>query len=131
MGTIVKRSRKDASVASLAQIVIKRSGKIILHENKTFERRSTASAWLSQREEHLPEALEVELQSKSNDNQAPALSDAIDRYIRESNRKIGRTKTQVLKSIKDFDIADKACASITSTDIVAFAREKLDTGVQP
>jgi integrase len=133
MGTIVKRSRKDGSVAWLAQIVIKRGGKIILRENKTFERRSIASAWLSQREEHLgqPEALESALQTKSNDNRVPTLADAIDRYVRESNKKIGRTKTQVLKSIKDFDIADKPCASITSTDLVAFAREKLETGVQP
>lgn len=133
MGTIVKRSRKDGSVAWLAQIVIKRGGKIILRENKTFERRSTASAWLSQREEHLgePGALESVLQTKSNDNWVPTLGDAIDRYVRESNKKIGRTKTQVLKTIKDFDIAGKPCASITSTDIVAFAREKLETGVQP
>jgi integrase len=133
MGTIVKRSRKDGSVAWLAQIVIKRGGRILLRENKTFERRSTASAWLKQREEHLgqPGTLESELEAKSNDNRIPKLSDAIDRYIRESNKKIGRTKTQVLKSIKDFDIADKTCASITSTDIVAFAREKLETGVQP
>lgn len=120
-------------MAWLAQIVVKRKGTIVLRENKTFERRSTASAWLSQREKHLgqPGALESELQTKANDNRAPKLSDAIDRYIRESNKKIGRTKTQVLKSIKDFDIADKACASITSADIIAFAREKLETGVQP
>ena len=133
MGTIVKRSRKDGSVAWLAQIVIKRGGRILLRENKTFERRSTASAWLKQREEQLgqPGALESELEAKPNDNRIPKLSDAIDRYIRESNKKIGRTKTQVLKSIKDYDIADKTCASITSTDIVAFAREKLETGVQP
>lgn len=44
---------------------------------------------------------------------------------------MGRTKAQVLRSIRDFDIADKTCASITSADIVAFAREKLETGVQP
>ena len=43
MSTIVKRSRKDGSLAWLAQIVIKRGGKI-LRENKTFELRSTANA---------------------------------------------------------------------------------------
>ena len=133
MGTIVKRSRKDGSVAWLAQIVIKRGGKIILRENKTFELRSTANAWLSQREDRLgqPGALEAALKSRSSGNQDPTLSDAIDLYIRESNKKIGRTKAQVLRSIKDFDIADKTCASITSADIVAFAREKLESGVQP
>jgi hypothetical protein len=33
MGAIVKRSRKDGSVAWLAQIVRKRGGKIVLREN--------------------------------------------------------------------------------------------------
>lgn len=133
MGTIVKRSRRDGSVAWLAQIVIKRGGKIVLRENRTFERRSTASAWLSQREDRLeePEGLEFALQTKSNDGRVPTLADAIDRYVGESNKKIGRTKTQVLKTIKQYDIASKPCNSITSTDIVAFAREKLETGVQP
>ncbi|MEM8693376.1 MAG: hypothetical protein AAGG57_16010 [Pseudomonadota bacterium] len=32
-------------------------------------------------------------------------------------------------SIKEFDIADKHCAEIDSADIVAFAHEKLETGV--
>ncbi|MFK7792880.1 MAG: site-specific integrase [Devosiaceae bacterium] len=133
MGTIVKRTRKNGSVAWLAQIVIKRGGRIVLRENKTFERRSTANAWIASREDHLaePGVLETRLVSDLSDKRLPTLSDAIDRYIQESNKKIGRTKTQVLKSIKDFDIADKPCASITSTDIVTFAREKLDTGVQP
>lgn len=133
MGTISKRSRKDGSVAWLAQIVIKRSGKIVLRENKTFERRSKAAAWITQREEHLkePGALDAELRPKAANGRSPTLSDAIDQYVRESHKQMGRTKAQVLRAIKGFDIADKPCDSISSTDIVAFAREKLDTGVQP
>ena len=120
MGTIVKRSRKDGSVAWLAQIVIKRGGKIVLRENKTFELRSTANAWLSQCEDRLgqPGALEAALKSKSSGNQDPTLSDAINLYIRESNKKIGRTKAQVLRSIKNFDIAEallhKSCEGFIS-----------------
>jgi integrase len=133
MGSISKRQRKNGSVAWLAQIVIKRDGRIVLRENKTFERRSTASAWIKHRQEHLsqPEAVEAACLSQSNNGRTPTLADAIDRYIRESNLKMGRTKIQVLRSIKDFDIADMNCDSIRSSDIVAFAREKLDTGVQP
>ncbi|WP_419695430.1 hypothetical protein ACN2CC_02185 [Mesorhizobium muleiense] len=81
---------------------------------------------------------QVQVSVKSDETPHPAIAASHQRnfavirwYFRESNKKIGRTKTQVLKSIKDFDIADMACASITSTDIVAFAREKLETGVQP
>lgn len=133
MGTILKRSRKDGSVAWLAQIVIKRAGTIVYRENKTFERRTSASSWIKQREESLKEdeALNAEIAAKSNNGRVPTLADAIDRYIRDSRKEMGRTKAQVLKSIKEFDIADKPCNAISSTDIVAFAREKLETGVQP
>ena len=37
----------------------------------------------------------------------------------------------MLKSIKEFDIANKLCAQIDSADIAAFAKEKLNTGVSP
>ena len=46
----------------------------------------------------------------------------IDRYIAESKRDIGRTKTQVLRTIKTFDIAEMKCSEITSADIVSFAQ---------
>ena len=37
----------------------------------------------------------------------------------------------MLKSIKEFDIANKLYVEIDSADIVAFAKEKLKTGVAP
>jgi hypothetical protein len=51
--------------------------------------------------------------------------------VEDSAKAIGRTKAQVLKSIKEFDIANKLCAQIDSADIVAFAKEKCKTGVAP
>jgi hypothetical protein len=50
------------------------------------------------------------------------LRDVIGRYINES-AKIGRTKKQVLRTIKDkHDIADVKCPKIRSEDVVAIAR---------
>jgi hypothetical protein len=46
----------------------------------------------------------------------------IDRYVAESQKKIGRTKAQVLRTIKTHDIAELRCSEITSADIVSFAR---------
>ena len=132
MGTIIKRRRKNGTIAWLAQISVMRQGKVLLRESQTFERRSTAAAWIENREESLarPGALDA-LNSQPKSKKTPTLADAIDRYVGESNKQIGRTKTQVLKSIKTFDIADQHCDAITSADIVEFAQEKLDTGVQP
>ena len=132
MGSIIKRKRKDGSVAWLAQIAIRRDGKTVLRENRTFERRSVAAAWIEKREEDLakPGALDA-LPEDGQKRKDVTLGDAIDKYIEDSAKGMGRTKAQVLKSIKDYDIANKSCASIGSTDLVAFAKEKLKTGVAP
>jgi integrase len=116
MGTIIERTRKDGSTAYLAQILLKRKGQIFHRESQTFDRKQAAKAWLSRRETELatPGAL-----SKTAD---PKLSEVIDRYIKDSVSEIGRTKAQVLKTIKDFDIADRKCSEIKSPALVEFAR---------
>ncbi|WP_395451108.1 tyrosine-type recombinase/integrase [Aminobacter sp. UC22_36] len=127
MGTINERKRKDGTSAYLAQIVIKRDGKIVHRDNRTFDRRQAAAAWLEKRETELakPGALE---QIKAGD---PTLDKVIDRYIEESEKEIGKTKAQVLRAIKEFPIAKMHCSQIGRAEIVEFAQEKLATGVEP
>ncbi len=119
MGTVVPRKRSDGSTGYQAQLLIKRAGKIVHRENRTFDRQQAASAWLEKREKELakPGALE-RLEAPD-----PTLTAVIDRYTDESIKKIGRTKAQVLRAIKNYDIANKRCSEITSTDVVAFANE--------
>jgi integrase len=119
MGTVAPRKRSDGSLAYQAQLLIKRTGKIVHRENRTFDRRQAASAWLEKRENELakPGALE-RLEAPD-----PTLSIVIDRYTDESIKTIGRTKAQVLRAIKNYDLANKRCSEITSTDVVAFANE--------
>jgi integrase len=116
MGTIISRKRKDGTTGHTAQIVVKQKGAIVHREARTFDRRQAAKAWLARRETELatPGALER--------RPDPPLGQVIDRYIAESKRQIGRTKAQVLATIKTYDIADLTCSKITSADIVAFAR---------
>jgi integrase len=120
MGHIILRKRQDGSTGYTVQIVIKKDGKVAHREGKTFDRRQAANAWMARREDELskPGALERERQ-KEND---PKLRDVIDKYIAESEREIGRTKAQVLRTIKDHDIADLRCSHIASTDVVSFAQ---------
>ena len=56
-------------------------------------------------------------------SKARTLSAAIDRYITESVKEIGRTKAQVLRSIREYDIADMPCNEIRSHHIVQFAKD--------
>ena len=55
MGTIITRKRKDGTTAFLAQILIKRRGKIVFRQSETFDRRQAARAWLARRETELSE----------------------------------------------------------------------------
>src|SRR3954471_19135647 len=107
MGTIISRNRKDGTTGHTAQIVIKQRGAIVHREARTFDRRQAAKAWLARRETELatPGALER--------RPDPSLGQVIDRYIAESKKQIGRTKAQVLATIKTYDIADLTCSKIT------------------
>lgn len=94
--------------------------------------RETAATWIEKREKDLAEPGTLEnLPVGETRRREVTLCDAIDKYVEDSAKAIGRTETQILKSIKEFDIANKLCAQIDSGDIVAFAQEKLKTGVSP
>ncbi len=121
MGTIVERPRKNGSTAYLAKISIMRDGKIVHRENKTFDRRPAASAWIEKREAELSRPGEIERSRGSK----PTLLDAIVRFMDDSEKDLGRTKRQVLNTIKALPIAQMPCDEIASQDIVSFAKQLL------
>jgi len=120
MGTVTTRYRDDGSPAYRAQIRIKVKGKVIHQETQTFDRRQAANAWMARRETELREPGALE-RARGADTDPP-LRQAIDLYVKENERTIGRTKTQVLRSIKSYDIAEMRCSKITSADIVQFVK---------
>jgi hypothetical protein len=127
MGTIVARKRKDGSTGYTAQILRKKKGAIILREAQTFDRRQAASVWLKRRETELSEPGAID-RAKVPEK---SLANAIDRYIAESRKVIGKTKAQVLAWIKGHDIANMDCGEVRSQQIVDFANELLAGGRQP
>jgi integrase len=118
MGTIVQRKRNDGSTGYMAQVRVKRKGRVVHAETKTFDRKQAANAWVARRETELREPGALERLQQED----PPLSVVIDRYVAESKKEIGRTKAQVLNTIKGHDIAAMKCSEIGSDDIVAFAR---------
>jgi integrase len=120
MGHIAIRKRQDGSNGYTAQVVIKRNGAVIHREAQTFDRRQAANAWMVRRENELSKPGAIERQRQADND--PRLGDVIDRYIAESERQVGRTKAQVLRSIKGYDIAEMRCSHITSANIVTFAQ---------
>lgn len=127
MGTIVARKRADGTTGYTAQIVRKKGGKIIHREAQTFDRKQAADSWIKRRETELDQPGAIE-RARLPDR---SLGDAIDRYTAESRKAIGRTKAQVLASIKQYDIANMDCAEIRSEHIVGLAQQLHAGGRQP
>lgn len=116
MGSILSRKRKDGSFGHTAQIRLKAGGKVVHTESKTFDRIPAANAWLKKRETELaqPGAL-----VKPTD---PLFKDVIDQYNLEKVREHGKTKTQVLNTIRRADIGELRCSEINSQVLVKFAQ---------
>ncbi len=129
MGTITERRLKDGSIVYTAQIRIMRDGRKA-SASSSFESLPAAKAWLLRKEAELkkPGGFErIERQRLGG----TTLAEAIDTYMRTSTKRPGKTKAQVLQSIKAFDIASLPCASVTSQRLVAFAQELFDGGRKP
>lgn len=124
MGTIVTRKRGNGSTAYMAKIRVKRDGEIIHRETETFDRRPAAAAWIAKREEELAKPGGIE-RAKIAEND-PLLTDVIDKYIEESEKEIGKTKAQVLRTIKTYPIAKLRCSEIGSETISSFATSLKD-----
>lgn len=121
MGTIVPRKRQDGSTGYTAQIRIKRKGVVVHSEAQTFERRAVAVAWLKRRETELaqPGALD---RRQADD---PTFAEVIDRYLDTDQKGVGRTKGQVLRSLKAMPIGALRCSEIEAQHWTAMA-EGLD-----
>ena len=107
-------------MAYLAKIAIMREGVVVLREARTFDRRPAARTWLDTREKAL--AVPGALDRAKADQNDPPLSVVIDRYIDESEKAMGKTKAQVLRSIKAHAIAKKKCSMVDSAELCDFAK---------
>lgn len=118
MGTIKERKRKDGTSAFLAEIVIKKAGKVVHREAKTLDRRPAAVLWLERREAELKSPGGLERAKRPSGT----LADAIRKYSQDVTR-IGRTKDQVLRAVLEYDIAQKPLSELRPDDLVSLARE--------
>lgn len=115
MGTIVERPGAKGKIAYSAQISIMRDGSIIHREAKTFYARDIAQGWIDKREKEL--AVPGALDRAKSDHNDPILADIIQRFTDESVKAVGRSKSQVLRAIKDSAIGKKRGSKIGSAEI--------------
>lgn len=123
MASIQERTRADGTRIYLAQIVIKRQGRFVFRESRSFEKRRLAEAWAKRRRSEAMAALDAGLDPQQIRKPVVRLKDAIERYTADFHGRIGRTKTQVLRTILDYDIADFPVTELQSHHYVDFARD--------
>lgn len=119
MGTITPRRRQDGTTGYTVQIRVKRKGQIVHSESETFDREQAARLWMAKRETALnaPGGLD---KAKVKD---PPLAEVIEQYERETKRDVGRTKKQVLKTIRESDLGKRRCSEATSQVLVEWAQD--------
>ena len=125
LGTITERPRADGTTAYKVEIVIRQDGKRRKF-SQTFSKLIIAQRWMKKKETELRKTGGIERE----DAKIQTLSMAIDLYV-ESNQQIGRTKAQVLRSIKEYPISSMAADKIAASHIIAFAKTLLDGDRQP
>lgn len=118
MGTITSRKRKDGTTGHTAQIRVKQGGIVVHTEAQTFDRKQVAEMWLKKRETELAEP--GALDRAMGTHQDPLFRDAIDKYLTDTRKDLGKTKAQVLRSVKADEIGATRCSQVNSQVILAF-----------
>lgn len=129
MATITKRRRADGSQAYRAAVRIRRQGKIVYQEARTFDRQRLASAWARQRELELqqPGALDrVRLRGVT-------VGALIQRYLDEISavKPFGRSKAANLKLLLRSDLAERDALQLRASDLIDHVRERQAGGAGP
>lgn len=129
MGTITTRKRKDGSTTYDAQIRIMRKGVKVYQESQTFDRKTTAQAWLRKREAELHEPGAIEKANRSGVTVKHMVEKYLDQY--EKLRPLGKTKRATLLAIKETWLGDVVDSELTSQKLVDYAMWRMESdGIQ-
>ncbi len=129
MGSITVRKRKDGSAAYTAQIRVMQKGKTVYQESQTFDRKTTAQAWLKKRESELAEPGAI---AKAN-RDGVTIKKMIERYLEEYEklRPLGKTKRATLLAIGETWLGELEDKDVTSQKLVEFGLYRMQNdGIQ-
>lgn len=126
MATITKRRNSKGAIRYQAIIRIKKKGKVIYSESKTFSKQSLAKSWAKKREETLedPQAL------LSVQHRGVTVGELIKKYIKEVEeiKSFGRSKSSALSFLQEQDIADLDAIEVNSKDIMQHINQRRREG---
>lgn len=123
MATITVRTRADGTKSYRAAIRLKRKGKVVYRESRTFDRKALAKDWANRRELELQEPGAL----NKVQHRGVTIGDLIKRYQEEFGAGFGRSKSRDMGRLQGYDLAGLDAIEVTSQDFVAHVMDRLKT----
>ena len=123
VATITVRARADGTKSYRAAIRIKRKGKVVYRESRTFDRKAFAKDWAARRELELQEhdALNKVM------HRGVTIGELIKRYQKEFGSGFGRSKAKDMERLQTYALADLDAIETTGRDFVDHVVDRLKT----
>lgn len=125
--TIEKRLRNDGAARYRCTVAIKKGGKYVYRENKTFTKQTQAKSWGTKRAAYLDENGVPETASEQ---QRLTIGQLIAKYEKHPNIKLGRSKTSSLKTISTSAIAGAFLDTLTSSIFIEHCQARAAAGIK-
>ncbi|MDR3427015.1 site-specific integrase [Silvimonas sp.] len=129
MATITKIKNKSGALSYRAQVRVKRGGRLVHAEARTFPQLKLAEDWASRLEKQL--ALDDGVEKRKIGNRS--IGDYIGLYVQRSNelKPMGATKRSVYRILCDSPISDVPVMELTPAHIIKHCQERGRLGAKP
>ncbi|MCT7942373.1 site-specific integrase [Shewanella holmiensis] len=119
------RTRADGTIRYKCSVRVKKKGKIVYSDHRTFTKQAQAEAWGKK------ETFNLESNGIPDPLKSVLLHELIGKYIEDPNVHIGRTKLYVLNMLADSDIGKMNAFDIKSHHIVEHCKNRINSGTGP
>ncbi|WP_225548172.1 tyrosine-type recombinase/integrase [Chromobacterium violaceum] len=129
MATITKRLNSKGELSYRAQVRVKKNGRTVFSEARTFPTQKLAKDWAARLEHKLKEPGEMDRRRA----RGVGLGELIDTYLADPEvvERVGRTKRYALQLVRKWPIAEKPAGDLTSADLIEHARDRKAAGTGP
>ena len=128
MATIRTRRRQDGTLTYMAEVRIKKDGRLVHRESKTFPKRRMATEWAAKLEKELGKPTGV---SRRQHQALPgSLRKILAKYRKEVSeiRPMGRSKTAHIKFLENSNLANLNVLDIKPSDLISHVRDRRKSG---
>ncbi|EGG92992.1 Site-specific recombinase, phage integrase family [gamma proteobacterium IMCC1989] len=119
---VVKRLKADGTPRYTCNVRVKKNGKVLYSEARTFSKAGSAKEWGKKR------VGEIENEGINKTADTITLGGLIKKYIDDPHIEIGRTKGNVLRLVSDCEIANRILSEIEAHHLVEHCKHRKEAG---